>query len=272
MRKTSISTLPFGGMFSLNIKSSSDSIFLNINIERPSFHGYSMIFASMPGRPHIIKLWVYVMMLIMQWISEIIWIYFIYFFLKLIPDGFDSHNVVKHFSQIFFVIICSIWRVNSGYMERFTWILLPSDVVIVQELVVIRWTVLYNNLFCKGDHIAESECWTWSVTSYNWSCFAPIKSYICFNSSSKYHDCIITQNISLLLWVSIEKFRACVVDKVGDTRCIEGDITNLLDIFLKMCEGAIELILFSKSVLSNKIKVAGITLNSPILEIINLWF
>ena len=265
MRKWSWSTFPLSGMFCLNIKSSSDSIFFNINVERSSFHWNGDIFCSMSWSPMIIKLRINMMMLIMKWKPEIVRIYLIYLLLELISDGFNSHNIVEHFLKVFLIIICCIWWINSSNVERFTWILVPCHLVIIKKIITIRRTIFYCNLFGKRYHIAETKSSSWAISCYDWCCFTPVKSDVNFNSSTKNYDCVIAQDVCLLFWIPIEKFGFCVVDKIGYSRGVEGYVTNFFDILLKMCEGAVKFILFSKSILTHKIKVTSITFNSKIL-------
>ena len=132
MRQSPVPTLPLRSFLSLHIKRRPNSVFLNINLNRPPLHRYRNLLPPMPRSPTIVKLRLNMMMFIMQRRPQKIVINLIDLFFQLVSDSFHMHDVVEHLPQIFLIIISCVRRIHPCQMERLPGILVPCHLVVIQ--------------------------------------------------------------------------------------------------------------------------------------------
>ena len=117
MREPPFSTFPLGCFFSLDVKSSSDSVLFNVNIDGPPLHRYDVVGSASPGGPVVVKLRIDMMMLVMKRIPQQEVVSLVYLFLQQNPNGSLSHDIIEHFPEVLLIIVSGISRVNPGQVE-----------------------------------------------------------------------------------------------------------------------------------------------------------
>ena len=144
-----------------------------------------------------------------------------------------------------FVFIAGVSRIDSDEFERLASILTPGDLLVVKELVAVWRSIFDDYLFSEGDHVAETEAGTSSISGDDLG-LRPVEGNIDLEFATKDDYCIITQDLCLLLGVAIEELGFGVEDGVlSGGSGVEGDVSDFGDLFAKMGEGPVELVLLA---------------------------